>query len=184
MLLGLLFSLWKGWTFGLLSGFFISIFAAMCLFAGGSAGALRIGLVRHHPSRPRHGIWRSARHGILYGLILGGGIGSLAFGITHSLQFGFKFHVGFAIALGISCGLNIWLFCSLINGGYALLQHYVLRSLLKKAGLTPGELPALLNIAVRCRLLCLVNSSFMFPHRWLLDYFASRVHDEGSSTSY
>ena len=181
MMLGLLFSLWKGWTFGLLSAFFISIFAVICLLAGAGAGALRIGIVRHHSRRPRDGIWRSARHGMLYGLFLGGGIGGLAFGITESLQFGFKFSGWFAIALGISCGLNVWLYCSLINGGYALIQHYVLRSLLKKFGLTPGKLPTLLNIAVHCRLLCLVNSSFMFPHRWLNDYFASHTYKEEST---
>lgn len=183
-LLGIPVGLWKGWTFGLLSGFLIGIFAVICIFAGGIVGALRIGLVRHHPRRPQDGIWRSARHGMLYGLLLGGGVGSIVFIITQSLQFGLKSSQWFAMALGISCGLNIWLFCSLINGGYALLQQYVILSLLKKAGVTPKELPVLLNVAVQCRLLCFINSSFMFPHRWLLNYFASHFRKEESHTSY
>lgn len=182
-LFGIPAGLWEGWTFGLLSGFFIGILAVISFLAGGGAGALRIGLVRHYHRRPQDGIWRSARHGMLYGLLLGGGVGSIAFIITQSLQFGLKSSQWFAVALGISSGLNIWLLCSLINGGYALLQQYVIRSLLKKAGVTPKELPVLLNVAVQCRLLCLINSSFMFPHRWLLNYFASLFNKEESHTS-
>lgn len=179
-LFGFLFGLWRGPTFGLLSGLLLSLFAVVCLLVGGSAGALKIGLVKRPPRRPKDGIWRSARSGMRYSLLFGGVIGGLAFGITQLLQFGLQFTPWFAIALGTGIGFNVWLFYSLINGGYALLQHYVLRSLLKKAGLVPGDLPALLNIAVRCRLLCLINSSFMFPHRWLQDYFASYVPKGGS----
>lgn len=179
-LLGFLFGLWKGPTFGLLSGLLLSIFAIVCFLAGGGAAALKIGLGKRPPRRPKDGIWRSARYGMLYSLLSAGVIGGFAFGMTQLLQFGLQFSPWFAIALGSSLGFNVWLFYSLINGGYALLQHYVLRSLLKKAGLVPGDLPVLLNVAVRCRLLCLINSSFMFPHRWLLDYFASSAPKGGS----
>ncbi len=115
---------------------------------------------------------------------LGGGTGSIAFLITQSLQFGLKSSQGFAIAIGISSGLYVWLFCSLLNGGYTFLQYYVLRSILKKAGAIPKELPSILNVAVQCRLLCLINSSFMFPHRWLRNYFASHLGEEENNRSH
>ncbi len=80
--------------------------------------------------------------------------------------------------MGFTSGLNTWLLCSLMNGGYTLIQHYEIRFLLKKAGYTPGKLTALLNGAVQCRLLRLINSSFIFTDRWLLDYFANSVPSE------
>jgi hypothetical protein len=121
---------------------------------------------------------------MLYGLFLGGGTGSIAYLITESLQPGLKSSQGFAIAIGISTGLYVWLLCSLMNGGYTLLQHYVLRSVLKKEGAIPKDLPATLNVAVQCRLLCLINSSFMFPHRWLRNYFASHVGSEDNHSNH
>jgi DNA polymerase III delta prime subunit len=177
-IVSIFFGFLSGWAFGLRTGFLIGIFALVCLFGGGMIGALRIGLVRRHVRRPQDSVWRSARQGMLYGLLLGGGTGSIAFLITESLQFGLKSSQGFAIAIGIGSGLYVWLLCSLMNGGYTLLQYYVLRSLLKKAGAIPHELPLILNVAVQCRLLCLVNSSFMFPHRWLRNYFASHFGKE------
>ena len=182
LVFGLLFSLWRGWVFGLLIGLFLSIFAVLCLFVGGSVGAVRIGLVRR-PPHPKDSIWRPARHGMLYGLLLGAGVGITAFGMTSSLQFGLRESQWFAIARGVTTGLNFWLFCSLINGSYTLIQHYVLRSHFKKSRIVPGDLSDILDMAVGCRLLCLVNSSFMFPHRWLLDYFASTTFKQEGGTT-
>jgi hypothetical protein len=183
-IVSILFGFLSGWAFGLRTGFLIGIFALICIFGGGMIGALRIGLVKGHIRRPQDNLWRSARYGMLYGLLLGGATGSIAFLITESLQSGLKSSQGFAIAIGISSGLYVLLLCSLMNGGYTLLQYYVLRSLLKKAGAIPKKLPAILNVAVQCRLLCLINSSFMFPHRWLLHYFASYVRKEENHTNH
>jgi len=178
MIGGILFGLLSGWAFGLLIGFLIGIYALICLFGGGIVEVLRIGLVRRHVRRPQDSVWRSARHGMLYGLLLGGGIGSIAFLIIQPLQFGLKSSQGFAIAIGVSSGLYVRLFCSLLNGGYTLLQHYVLRSVLQKAGVIPKGLPSILSVAVQCRLLCLINGRFMFPQRWLRNHFASCLRKE------
>jgi len=181
---GIFFGLLSGWSFGLVAGFLLGIYALICFFGGVIIEVLRIGLVRPHIRRPQDSVWRFARQGMLYGLLLGGGTGSIAFLIAQSLQFGLGRFRWFPIAIGISSGLYVWLFCSLMNGGYTLLQYYVLRSFLKKAGVVPKELPSILNVAVQCRLLCLINGSFMFPHRWLLNYFASQVYKEEDRTSY
>lgn len=181
---GILFGLLSGWIFGLLTGFLLGIYALICLFGGGIIGALRIGLVRCHVRRPQDSVWRSACRGMLYGLLLGGGTGSIVFLIAQSLQFGLKSSQGFSIAIGISSGLYVWLFCSLLNGGYTLLQYIVLCSLLKKAGAIPKGLPSILNVAVQCRLLCLINGRFMFPQRWLRNHFASCLGKDGNHRSH
>lgn len=160
-----------------MSSLFICLFIVSCFFAGGIIEFLRIGLIRQRPRQPRDGIWRSARYSMLYGLIIGGSVGSIAFIITQLLQFGLKTTPWFAIAIGITSGLNVWLFCSLYNGVYILIQYYVLCSYLKKTGITAKKLPIILDIAVQCRLLSCINNSFRFSHRGLFNYFLSYPHE-------
>lgn len=67
-LFGFLFGLWRGPTFGLLSGLLLSLFAVVCLLVGGSAGALKIGITKRPPSSAKR--WDLAVSSLWYAVRL------------------------------------------------------------------------------------------------------------------
>jgi transcriptional regulator with XRE-family HTH domain len=132
------------------------------------------------------GIRRSARNGLLLGLLGGGLIGLLgllsdwlSIGLNDWLSSGqpdtwsdlFQsllalLPVGLQIAFLAAC------FLALLSGGLTLWRHYLLRWQLARARLFPWLAPAFLTEMADRLLLRRVGGGYGFVHRLLLDYFA------------
>ncbi len=88
----------------------------------------------------------------------------------------------FVLYLGLALGLIV----ALRYGGLAVIQHYLLRSILNSRGDWPWDcIPFLDYAAEELRLLQKVGGGYMFIHRHLLDHFAAMEDGEktGSEVS-
>lgn len=112
---------------------------------------------------PNQGIHRSARNGLVLGLISAG----IAWLITG------MFAAGYGWAGELITGLSVGLLAGLLNGGLAALRHSVLRFLLWRADSIPRNYPHFLDYAAERILLRKVGGGYIFVHRLLLEYFAS-----------
>lgn len=104
-------------------------------------------------------MWRDAS-----GLLCGG-----AFGLIAGLS-------GWPIltwGLTIIFGLLFTLQFLLMQGGIAVIEHYVLRWYLWREGMTIWNYTRFLDYATERILLRKVGGGYMFAHRLLLDYFAA-----------
>ncbi len=79
----------------------------------------------------------------------------------------------------LSSAVLFGLIIGLAKGGFACIQHVILRLLLLRAGALPWNYPRFLDYAAERILLRKVGGGYIFIHRLLLDYFAS---GEGAST--
>jgi hypothetical protein len=172
----LIFGLNGGWVFGLSYWLLPAI-----------SNALSIKMIDEH-SKPNQGIWNSAGNSIIIGIISGclswlvcGLIYMLGFTLSYTLNSTFIDNLGAALiierqvasGLGLFVGLSIGLLCSLLNGGLAFLQHWVLRLLLWHAGTVPWSYSRFLDYATQRILLRKVGGGYIFIHQELLEYFAS-----------
>jgi hypothetical protein len=203
-LIGLLDGLSVGLTYGLGRGLINGLVTALGI--GPSVGltyGLLLGLFQgvssetiedQHRVVPNEGIRRSARNGLLLGVVttiplgLSGIIGyeliyglSTALGIIPSVGLNTALVVG--LGIGLSIGLSAGLLAGLLNGGLACLRHWVLRFLLWCAESIPWTCPHFLYVAAERILLCKVGGGYMFVHRLLLGYFANRETGAGSAAS-
>ena len=108
---------------------------------------------------PNQGIWRSLNYGIMFTAlptIIFGGIGWLV-GMPVFLPLGGM--------LGIIMGLSL--------GGFASLQHFILRLILCRSGNIPWNYAHFLNYATERIFLQKVGGGYIFVHRLLLEYFAT-----------
>jgi hypothetical protein len=140
-----------------------------CLFAG-SVGMVSLQSIdtrlRLHPNE---GIRRSVRNS----LVLGGCSGGLG-GLFFVLVIMFFGHSDKALVIyGLIPGISVFHIIGLRSGGYAWMQHVVLRFFLRCAGVTPWNYPAFLDYAVERVFLRKVGGGYIFIHRLLLDYFAN-----------
>jgi hypothetical protein len=78
-----------------------------------------------------------------------------------------------AIVYGVSDAVAVAYLFWLINGGFACVQHLVLRVLLWQTKRIPWNYPDFLDYAAGRILLRKVGGGYIFMHRLLLDYFAS-----------
>jgi len=178
--LGVVFGLAAGLTAGLVFGwsFGLAVGAMLCLTMA-VAGAVSYGMidVNIEPiSRPNEGIWRALQNGLRFGVIGGlwigcvsGYLGGLLTDPISGLAIGTSFFVaGFAVAGAIA-------------GGFAVMQHCVLRVLLFCYEDVPLKYPEFLNRAVYHILLRKVGGGYIFVHRLLLEHFAAREYKHSSS---
>ena len=134
------------------------------------------------------GVRRSARNGLVLGLISAGIVGlsvELSVGLIFGLGFGLNFGLSYGLSVGLSdvlsvglsagliVGLSAGLLVGLFYGGLACLQHAVVRLLLWRAGSVPWNYPRFLDFAAERILLRRVGGGYIFVHRLLLEYFAS-----------
>jgi transcriptional regulator with XRE-family HTH domain len=143
------------------------------LLIGGWLG----GFSHHTLEEPRHmepneGIRRSARNGLIIGLPLGLALSSFAFGLALWL---IPSHLTDGLLWCLPFGLIVTVLLVLLNGGYACLQHMVLRLVLCYLGHIPWNYARFLDEATEKLLLRKVGGGYIFIHRLLLDYFASYV---------
>jgi hypothetical protein len=149
---GLLVGLVDGLTFGLV-GVLVGV-----LVVGLVGGLSSERLPKHNLFIPNQGIWRSARNGVLYGLV-----GGLGFGLVVGLTF------------GLTSGLTFGLVVGLLLGGRAYIQHFALQFVLWRIGFLPWNYPRFLDYAAEHILLRKVGGGYIFVHRLLLEYLAAQA---------
>jgi len=156
-------------TFGLISGVIVGVLVGF------------VGYGVEMTTRPNQGIRNSARNALNIGvttcLVVGLPLGLLttitwrmALGQSNSLM------VGISIFLGI--GLSFGLITGLLFGGFACVQHFVLRMLLYRAGKIPWHFIPFLDYAVERIFLQKVGGGYIFIHRTMLEYFANLAQDD------
>jgi NACHT domain len=113
------------------------------------------------------GIWISATNTFLITVflgIVGGLLGSLLSKLVDSILFGYL--------IGLFCGLSAGLLCGLLGGGLACIQHFALRCVLFRSGVSPWNYARFLNYASERLLLQQVGGRYRFIHKLLQDHFA------------
>ena len=84
------------------------------------------------------------------------------------LSVGWPVGIGNGFSAGVTSGICCWLIC----GGFAGVQHLIIRGLLYKGGVMPWNYAAFLDYAVEKTFLRRVGGGYVFLHRLLLEYFA------------
>ncbi|HEY9905324.1 MAG TPA: NACHT domain-containing protein [Candidatus Sericytochromatia bacterium] len=115
------------------------------------------------------GIWKSARNGVLGGLLLGL-FGAVLGGLFASLA-------GAAFSGGLFGGLMSGLSGSLITGwtllgGQACIDHLTLRLIMYRSGFIPWNYARFLDYATERIFIQKVGGGYIFIHRLLLEHFA------------
>jgi hypothetical protein len=171
------------WLLGLISG------SLLALHAGMANGVVKG--ITDKRTTPNEGIHRSARHGILIGLVSGLS-GGLTFGLFAGLISRTIFGPATMMLLGTPggsipartveltggliaggfLGLLLGIGGGLAFGGNACLRHLALRALLVRNGAAPWRYVGFLNDMADRRFLHQAGSGYLFIHGMLRDHFA------------
>jgi hypothetical protein len=147
----------------------------------GLIGGLNSGQVDEHDySRPNEGTRRSLKTSLVVGAVSGGLLGGLLGGLVMMVAawqvYGQVKAVIAGLLLGVLIGLIFGLFLGLVGGliygGRAVVQHFVLRTQLRRTGAIPARFVAFLDFAAEHFLLQKSGGSYRFIHILLRDYFA------------
>ncbi len=140
---------------------------------------------------PNEGIDRSARNALLaapIGVLFGGLLGVLFYALAREQVLGLEGWSGgfertnlLTRVFGLIGGLIGGMFVGLRAGGEACLRHLVLRLWLTRDGFTPWNYVRFLDHAADRILLRKVGGGYMFIHRMLLEYFAARYVEPGTT---
>jgi hypothetical protein len=143
--------------------------------------------------RFNQGVRRSARNSAVVGLLSGaiiGGLGFLGYWLSYALNVGVSQGLNYGVQVGLSKGAGdalrvVWLFAIgggllgwAVSGGWAVLQHGVLRWLLHRRQAFPWRAQVFLNDATARILLRRVGGGYSFIHRLLLEHFAQLEEGE------
>jgi DNA polymerase III delta prime subunit len=179
---GLIIGAFAGFLFGLSKGL---IGGAIYAFIGGIIFALIVGIIfglifglinKEIPSknRPNQGTWLSLKNAVFGGLSLGL-IGGLSLGLSIELIGKLSYNPIFDLNVGLVggpiLGLSIGAFFVLWNGGFAFVQHFILRFTLALDRTLPLRLVPFLKYATDCIFLQQVGGGYRFIHSMLRDYF-------------
>lgn len=115
---------------------------------------------------PNQGLKKSAFNALFLGIII-----AMVAGILGILWDYLKLTIPFGLTIGLAFG-----------GGYAVIQHFTLRSMLYKKGVAPWNYARFLDYATELIFLQKVGGGYIFIHRMLLEYFA-QVETETISES-
>ena len=149
LLVWLLTGMFFGMAFGLLGGLSLWLFFGMISgMIGGEIVARTV---------PNEGIYRSTRCALFFGVFSGMLVWLLA---------------------GMPIGLILGLILGLLSGGFACIQHYVLRIMLWRNGSAPLNYVRFLDCAAGHIFLRKVGGGYIFVHRLLMEYFASLEPEE------
>jgi len=139
--------------------------------ATGLVAGLFSGLVRIETKQtvvPNEGIWRSLQNTIRTGLVALLAI-ALPVGIAGRLVFGLVDGSIIGLMSGLAFGVGVGIFF----GGYAVIQHYILRFILYCNNRIPWNLTRFLDYATDRIFLRKVGGGYIFIHRMLQEHFAS-----------
>ncbi len=183
---GLLFGLFGGLFFGQGLGLFGKLLIGLLIGLGiWLLAGLHIGLMEglaggeiDMKTVPNQGIRRSAWNALLAGLLFGLGIGLVNALIT-------RLSIGLVVELRPFGGLVMALFFGLSGGlhygGFACLQHLMLRLVLVRHDYAPWHYVAFLDYAAERIFLRKVGGGYIFIHRLLQDHFAALHTDRGDA---
>ena len=188
LLIGLSVGLIEGLVWGLVWGLSVglSVVLSVGLFVVTTEGISR-GTIE--TSVPNQGIWLSLRNATL-SVLVGGLITALIWGLVVAVMMGLNVWLwgwglvsevilAFSLFLAVSLGLLGGLVYGLVNGGDAVIKHYVLRLILSLNGHIPWNIAHFLDYATERIFLQKVGGSYIFIHRLLLEHFAAMgVGDE------
>lgn len=132
-------------------------------------------------TKPNQGIHRSVTNSLRVGSIFGFVIAAIAV-LSYRIA-AVSYGSGDDLVAALSWGpLNI-LLAGLVFGGFACLQHLVLRLLLWRTGAMPWNYARFLDFAAERLLLRKVGGGYIFVHRLLLEHFADRAHAPSSGAN-
>lgn len=157
--LGLLFALLLGLAGKLVLGLLFALGIGLIFGLGSGLRPVRVN--EEDLYRANEGIRRSARFGLIGGLLLG-------------LSFGLLFGLIGGPGIGLIFGLVGGLLFGLVIGGEAALLHFALRRALLRSGDVPSHLVRFLDEASRLVLLRRVGGGYQFIHQLLRDDFADQ----------
>ncbi|MFC1959897.1 TIR domain-containing protein [Chloroflexota bacterium] len=127
--------------------------------------------------RPNQGIWNSARNSwhlmrriVLYCFFLYFvTLGFLGFYTGQLTEYLLK-----AVLAGGAFGIGFGAVAALLFGGFAAIQHVLLRQMLKRKKVIPHNYAHFLDYAAKRALMHKIGGGYIFIHRELLEFFASR----------
>jgi hypothetical protein len=169
LVLGLVFSLFWFPTFGMISMILIPISGVV--FDKIAIQTMPNELIRRSLRRALLILLFCTLIGVLIGMLIPVLVSGLTIGLTlvgkhpmNTLLVGiFTGFIGMIVGLGIS----------LYMGGYACLQHYILRFLLWRNDCAPWNYIRFLDYAAERIFLRKVGGGYIFTHRLLMEYFAT-----------
>lgn len=123
-------------------------------------------------SRPNQGMRRTLRNSLQMGLLIG-----LIFFVNITLATTPVSTLSFGIIQGLISGLAFGFNGFILFGGYAVIQHVMVRWFLARRGMLPLDLARFLDTASSLILLRKVGGGYIFIHRYLLEYFAEMEPD-------
>jgi hypothetical protein len=130
----------------------------------GLASGLRVGLIA--------GLAYGLGLGLVGGLLAGTG-GEQLVGLGPGIGLGLTSELSIRLATGLGIGLGVGLVVGLAFGGFACVQHLVLRALLVRAGHAPWDYVRFRNYAADHVLLRQVGGAYEFIHPLLLEHLAA-----------
>lgn len=137
----------------------------------GAIGAILISGFRGSPSaiaiRPNQGMRHTLRNAVQMGLYIG-----FIFSLSIFMATAPVSTISFGITQGIISALSFGFLGFIIFGGYAVIQHLIVRHLLVRRGHIEPNLAHFLDTASSLLLMRKVGSGYIFIHRYLLEYFA------------
>ncbi|MBD2179452.1 NACHT domain-containing protein [Pseudanabaena sp. FACHB-1998] len=154
----------------LILGFFISLMAIFSSVIDGLDG-MEIAL----KTIPNQGIWKSANNALFTSLfcVLTFGITGLSIGLCGGMLFGeILDKMSFGIIAGLVYGLFFGLMVGLKFGGFACIQHFILRTILSCNRVIPWNYAGFLNYCTERLFLQRVGGRYRFIHRLLQEHFA------------
>jgi eukaryotic-like serine/threonine-protein kinase len=116
---------------------------------------------------PNQGIYDTAKGALRVSLAI-----SIPYALANVIGCGLSVDWPSAIGNGFSAAVTLGLCCWLICGGFACIQHLIIRGILYKSGVIPWNYAAFLDYAVEKTFLRRVGGGYVFLHRLLLEYFA------------
>ena len=176
---GMLNAIGYGLVLGLMFGTVLAV-------VGGISGGF-VGSEVETSSRPNQGIWRSASTGLGAGILSGLG-GTMSIMLVMWLAFGSAINpqqiVGLPSILvaGLVFGIIFGTGSMLLFGGSASMSHLGLRLVLWWSGTMPWNIARFCDASAERILLRKVGGGYIFAHRLLLEYFATRVVPGGPAS--
>ena len=126
---------------------------------------------------PNTGVIRSLKAAFFFGLLYGG----LSAGLFVTLLVSFRYGLSAGLFIGLSFAVVAGMIIGLPFGGYAVIQHYVLRFLLWREGFAPLRYVRFLDHAADLLFLRKVGGGYIFVHRMIMEHFAAMEDGESAA---
>jgi len=164
LIIGLIVGIIFGPSWGLATGLVIGVIY-------GPIFGLNVGKEIETKTIPNQGIWRSAQNAMLVGLVNG-----LVSGLVAGPIIGPFFESASKLittpVVELTVGLTVGLLSASRLGGFAFIQHMVLRFMLYRRRAIPWDYVHFLDYCVERIFLHKVGGGYIFAHRLLMEYFA------------